>query len=197
MSSDPSNEAKVNLAINALNSSRVKSIRSVETIFGVSKATIIGRIKGRVPRSEFIPKSRILTTFEEDSLVQYLVDRNNRGFGVKLTGVEEMANLLLQARDAPRVGSKWAQRFVQRKEELKTRYSRPYDFQRALCEDPNVINAWFTLVKNMKAKYGIVDCDLYNFDETGFMIGMIEPTMIVTRAERTGRRKKVQPANRE
>ena len=42
----------------------------------------------------------------------------------------------------------------------------------------------------MKAQYGIADCDRYNFDETGFMIGMIEPSVMVTRAERKGRRKR-------
>ena len=108
-----------------------------------------------------------------------------------------MANLLLETRNAPRVGSKWAQRFIKRKPELQMRYSRAYDFQRALCEDPDAINTWFRLVNTMRAKYGIVDCDLYNFDETGFMIGMIVSGMILERAERKGRSKKIQPGNRE
>ena len=49
----------------------------------------------------------------------------------------------------------------------------------------------------MKAKYGVADCDFYNFEETGFMIEMIQSSMIVTRAERPGRSKKIQPGNRE
>jgi hypothetical protein len=49
----------------------------------------------------------------------------------------------------------------------------------------------------MKAKYGILDCDFYNFDETGFMIGIICSAMVVTRAGRRGRGKAVQPGNRE
>ena len=56
---------------------------------------------------------------------------------------------------------------------------------------------WFRLVENIKEKYGIVDEDIYNFDETGFMIGMIDPCMIITGAERNGRRKKFQLGNRE
>jgi hypothetical protein len=79
----------------------------------------------------------------------------------------------------------------------KTRFSRAYDFQRALCEDPVVINEWFRLVSNMRAKYGILDCDFYNFDETGFMMGMICPSMVVTRSDRRGKSKQVQPGNRE
>ena len=31
---------------------------------------------------------------------------------------------------------------------------------------------WFGHVRNMKAKYGILDEDTYKFDETGFTIGL-------------------------
>jgi hypothetical protein len=75
--------------------------------------------------------------------------------------------------------------------------NRAYDFQRAICEDPELISAWFKLVHNMRAKYGILDCDFYNFDETGFMMGVICASMVVTRADRRGRGKAVQPGNRE
>jgi hypothetical protein len=56
--------------------------------------------------------------------------------------------------------------------------------QRALCKDPEVILVWFQLVQNMKAKYGVVDGEFYNFDETGFAMGLINPSIIVTRAVR-------------
>jgi len=49
----------------------------------------------------------------------------------------------------------------------------------------------------MRAKYGILDYDFYNFDKTGFMIGVIYPTMVITCADRCGRGKAVQPGNRE
>ena len=112
-------------------------------------------------------------------------------------GVEDMANLMLASRGRKRVGKNWTQRFVQRRPELKMRFSRVYDFQRALCENPETIGAWFRLVENMRGKYGIQDGDFYNFDETGFMMGMIQGTMVVTGSERRGRAKSVQPGNRE
>jgi uncharacterized protein YifN (PemK superfamily) len=49
----------------------------------------------------------------------------------------------------------------------------------------------------MRDKYSVLDCDFYNFDETGFMIGQICPGMVVTRSDRRGRGKAVQPGNRE
>ena len=68
---------------------------------------------------------------------------------------------------------------------------------RPLCEDPELIGAWFRLVQNIRAKYGIQDCNFYNFDETGFMMGVISPAMVVTCSDRRGRGKAVQPGNRE
>jgi hypothetical protein len=36
-----------------------------------------------------------------------------------------------------------------------------------------LIRSWFELVEETKAKYGICDNDVYNFDEAGFIIGKI------------------------
>lgn len=49
----------------------------------------------------------------------------------------------------------------------------------------------------MRAKHGVLDCDFYNFDETGFMMGVICASMVVTRADRRGRGKSIQLGNRE
>ena len=49
----------------------------------------------------------------------------------------------------------------------------------------------------MKAKYGILDEDTYNFDETGFMMGHIAPGMVVTTSDGYGKAKLAQPGNCE
>ncbi|KAI8654689.1 DDE-1 domain-containing protein [Fusarium keratoplasticum] len=108
-----------------------------------------------------------------------------------------MANRLLADRDALPVGKRWASNFVKRHLDLKTRFFRKYDYQRAKCEDPAIIRNWFTVVANAIAKYGIRLEDIYNFDETGFMMGIIQSGMVVTGTDRRGKPKSVQPGNRE
>ena len=108
-----------------------------------------------------------------------------------------MANWLRKTRRAKPIGKLWTYRFIQRYPKLKTRFNRVYDFQRALCEDPELIGVQFQLVQNIQAKYSMVDGDFYNFDETGFSIGQIEPGMVITRADQRGRVKAIQPGNRE
>jgi hypothetical protein len=130
-------------------------------------------------------------------IVQYILDLDSKGFPPRLYGVEDMANRLLAERNAGRVGTRWASNFIKRQPQLTTRFNRKYDYQRAKCEDPKLIGEWFALVRNTIAKYGIVDTDIYNFDETGFMMGVISTAMVVTSSERSGRAKAIQPGNRE
>ncbi|APA11491.1 hypothetical protein SS1G_04897 [Sclerotinia sclerotiorum 1980 UF-70] len=77
------------------------------------------------------------------------------------------------------------------------RFNCVYNFQRAFYEDPKFIEEWFRLVSNIQAKYGIQDCDFYNFDETSFIMGIICLGMIVTSTERNSRSKTIQSGNRE
>ena len=77
------------------------------------------------------------------------------------------------------------------------RFQRKYDYQRAKCKDPDVIRRWFELVKNTIAKYLICDADIYNFDETGFIMGVISTGMVVISSNGQAKAKTIQPSNRE
>lgn len=192
-----SQEARIILAIEAIRTSKNLSCNAAAKLYNIPQPTLHARMHGRPSRRDIRANNIKLTELEEVAIVDYILDMDSRGFPPRLLGVEDMANYLLQARNATLVGKLWAHRFVQRRPELKMRFSRVYDFQRALCEDIELINSWFGLVHNMKLKYGVLDCDFYNFDETGFMMGVICSGMVVTCADRRGRSKKVQPGNRE
>ena len=168
-----SKEAWVILALEALQNDKNLSLRDAAKIYNVSRSTLTRRRDGKTARRDTTPGVKKLTQSEEEAIVRYIIELSARAFPPRLCGVEDMANQLLRVRDAPPVGQLWAHRFIKRQPELRTRYTRRYDYQRAKCEDPKVIGEWFALVRNVKAKYGIVGDDIYNFDETGFMMGII------------------------
>ncbi|KAF7569154.1 hypothetical protein PtrM4_031950 [Pyrenophora tritici-repentis] len=64
---------------------------------------------------------------------------------------------------------------------LRTCFNRAYDRQRALCENPALIRSWFELIEKTKAKLGICDEDIYNFDEAGFIMGKITTQLLGNR----------------
>ena len=106
------------------------------------------------------------------------------------TTVREIANLLLMRRGSTpvqTVGKNWVTNFVKRHSELSTRFSRRYNYERAKCEDPKIIQEWFNCVQHTILQYGIDPDDIYNFDETGFAMGLTATAKVITRSEYYGR----------
>jgi hypothetical protein len=192
-----SNEADVQLAISSINLHQIQSNRSAAAIYSVSERTIRRRRAGVPARRDCQPNSKKLTQLEEEVIAGYILDLDERGFAPTYAAVRDMADKLLSARDGGRVGINWPATFVKRTDSLTTRFNRAYDRQRALCEDPVLISSWFELVEQTKAKCGICDEDVYNFDEAGFIMGKIMTQLVVTGSERRGAPKAIQPGNRE
>ena len=192
-----SKEDQIILALQAIKKDPSLSLRAAAKIYSIDFTTLSRRRRGRQSRRDRMPNSRKLVDLEESTIVRYILELDSQGFPPRLSHVEDMANRLLDQRGAPRVGMNWTSNFIRRHPELKTRFTRKYDYQRALCEDPNLIRGWFTLVQNTIAKYGIDMADIFNFDETGFMMGVISSAIVVTSADRYGKPKMAQPGNRE
>ena len=103
--------------------------------------------------------------------MQWILDLDQRGFPPHIIDVRRMADALLTARgqDPPPqpIGKNWVSHFIQSQPELQTKWTRKFSSQRADYEDPVAITAWFKLVAETRQTYGVLDQDVYNFDETG------------------------------
>ena len=197
------NEGRIALAIQAHQRGQFSSLRAACSSYNAPYSTALDRVKGVLAKRDSQPKSRKLTDLEEQTLEQWILAMIGRGLPVGLQSIRAMANLLLSKRAgadevlAIVVGHKWVYNYIKRHNNLQSKYTRKYDYQRALCEDVSIIRAWFDLVRNTIAKYGILEEDIYNFDETGFQMGVIATVKVVTGRERAGRAVAVQPGNRE
>jgi hypothetical protein len=122
-----SKEADIYLAILAINSNQVQSIKRAAAIFSVPESTLRDRRAGVTARHDCVPNSKKLTKLEEEVIVKHVIELDSRGFSPTLGAVREMANKLLAERSAQQVGLRWPQNFVNRTERLRTRFNRPYD----------------------------------------------------------------------
>jgi hypothetical protein len=190
-------EGRIQLAIKAFQNDEIPSIREAARVFEVPNTTLKRRIDGQQFRKDTRANSHKLTPEEEQSLLQWILSMDLRGSAPRPSMVRDMANILLRERDGQPVGSKWVYNYTNRHPELKSRYSRRYNYQRALCEDPRIIEPWFDLVRRTIDENGIQTEDIYNFDETGFAMGLIATAKVITRADYYGRRALLQPGNRE
>jgi hypothetical protein len=179
-----SKEAKVQLAKLAVEQGEYRSIPKAAEAYDAGVRTLRNRLNGMASRADCTPNSKKLTFLEEKVISEHTLDVDARGFQLTYDLLRILADKLLADRDAPPVGKNWPARFVERTDALKTRFNRKYDYRRALNEDPEIINAWFRLVRNMMAKYGILNDDVYNFDEAGFLMGRISLRLVITGSER-------------
>lgn len=188
------------MAVSASKKQEIQSIRQAARLYDVPYTTLHNRLHGSINRTEQRANGHKLTITEEDTLVQWISSMDKRGATPRPVAVQDMANILLSERGLTtspiQVGKNWVHNFISRRDELKTRFSRRYNYQRAKCEDPKVICEWFDLVQRTIMEYGILQEDIYNFDETGFGMGLIATAKVVTRADIYGR-PSLLPGNRE
>jgi DDE superfamily endonuclease len=190
-------EGRLHLALQAYTSSQFKSLRRAAAAFNVKHQRLSDRLHGIPSRTQTLLNGRKLTPTEEQTIIRYILDLDARGFAPRLCEVADMADKLLGVRSGGLVGKHWAERFITRSNELKMAFNRAKDLQRILQENPEIISAWFKLVEDTKAKYGVLDDDVHNFDETGFQMGVIGSMKVVTGAERRTRPELIQPGDRE
>jgi DDE superfamily endonuclease/Tc5 transposase DNA-binding domain len=200
----PPSEVRINAAIQAYQSGQFKSLSASAKRFNCSVATVMRRFHGRPPKANSTSYNRKLSDTEELILVEWIVDNNTRGISVTKAMLVQKAELLLlqhepnASRSTPRIGVNWPSNFIKRHPDLRMKYNRKYDYQRALCEDPQLLYNWFQLVRNTIDKWGIQQEDIYNFDETGFQMGVISTTKVITSIHKVRTKPMaIQPGNRE
>jgi hypothetical protein len=116
------------LTLEALEKDSKLSLRAIAKIYSVPYTTLYCRRAGRPLQRDTTPNSKKLTQFEEEAIVQYIIELDIRAFPPRLSSVEDIANQLLRIRDAPLVGQLWAYRFVKRQLELRMCYTCRYDY---------------------------------------------------------------------
>ncbi|EED11996.1 conserved hypothetical protein [Talaromyces stipitatus ATCC 10500] len=173
-------EGRIQLAVSDLKNGRISNIREVTRIYDIPRTTLRDRLKGieykaekRANNHKFWSKAQHkLTQFEEESLVKWVLDLDRRGLPPRHSLVREMANYLLSQSGNQQVGEKWVYNLVKRRPEIDSKFSRRYNYERAKCEDPKIIQEHFDRVRDAISQYGILPEDIYNFDETGFAMGL-------------------------
>jgi hypothetical protein len=102
----PCNEADILLAISALRQGHVHGVNQAAALYNVPQSTLSNRLAGKPARRDCEPKSKKVTTLEEEVIVAYILDLDARGFPPSLDAVRNMANKLLAKREAEPVGIK-------------------------------------------------------------------------------------------
>ncbi len=104
--SPPSKEARLILALEALQNDEELKLEAVAKHYNVASSTLRNRRASRPTRRDILANSRNLTNLEEQTIVQYIIELSVRAFPPRLYSVEDMANHLRRERDTPCVGKR-------------------------------------------------------------------------------------------
>jgi hypothetical protein len=91
-------EGQIALAAFAYQQGQIKSIRATAKVFEVPRNTLVCRTRGILPRVEIIPHNRKLTTMEESTTIDWIIDMDIRGLLPTQALVRRTAELLLRER---------------------------------------------------------------------------------------------------
>jgi hypothetical protein len=108
----------------------------------VPESTLRTRLRGTKNRAETRANNLKLTEIEEESLEKWIISMDSRGAAPRPSTIREMVDLILVARGSTpvtSVGQNWVAKFVKRHPNLSSRFSRSYNYERAKCEDPKII----------------------------------------------------------
>ena len=152
--SQNSNEQKgrILLAISALKESQIQTVRQAARHFQVPETTLRRRLHGITTRSEKRANGHRLTENGEESLLHWILSMDRRGAAPRPSHVQDMANILLSQNGSVNtqpVGKNWVSSFIKRHNEIKTSYSRRYNYQRAKCEDQRSLKSGLILYKSL------------------------------------------------
>ena len=122
--SNPSyEEGRIDIALEAYTSRQFKTLRRAAAAFNVRHQRLSDRLHGIANRRQTRPGIQKLTLIEEQTIVQFILNLDSRGFAPRLCEVADMANKMLAIRGGIPVSKKWPARFVSRTEELKMAFN--------------------------------------------------------------------------
>ena len=184
-----SKESETNLqkALSALRDQEKPNISRTAREFAVANSTLRRRWNGGKSLQQRPPNGRKLDNEQEKALCGFITQLDTAGIHVKPDQIAKAANSILASAHtdgttpAPVIGDKWVKRFLRRYPEFHRRRRRALDIERKQALDKVMVEKWFVDYHQVIEERGIHPDDIYNFDETGFQIGVGKDQWIVTR----------------
>jgi len=181
-------EIRIQAAIESFstNSNPYPNIAEIARNYEIPVSRLRARLQGSQSRLKRPRANHKLTDDQELAVCQYLDRLDTIDTSARLQMVTGCANAILQYAHcgqgpAPVVSDHWAPRFLNRHSEYFIRKQVSLDVNRKNVHQPESIRAWFQKYYDICEQYNIHQGDKYNFDETGFCIGIGRDQWIITR----------------
>ena len=179
-------EVLLQKGIDGIKNGQYKSVYHAAKILKISETTLRERFNGRQSPQHAHESQQILSDSEEKALAKWITTLTLTGLPPSYSAIKNMVDAI-RARRAASVntpsmqlvsysplGKRWVSRFITRHRFLKSVYARRIDANRADQSKREVIERWFNVVAQVFAEYDIDLENVYDMDESGFNVGIIQ-----------------------
>ncbi len=179
-------EDRIQKAIDAINTRENPNRAEIAREFRVPYDRLRSRLRGYQFKTAVRGlHNRALKPDQESALRQYLTTVDQLGLSARLHMVQSTANAL-RAQDfarwnpPPLLNAQWAKRWLDRQSDLFKARRKPIAADRKNAHDSEVLQTHFDGFKEVIVKSGITEDDTWNFDETGYRMGIARSDWVVT-----------------
>jgi hypothetical protein len=165
-------EKKMQLAITGIKERTYRSVDHAVKELGVSKTTLIRRLRGGKSRSEGQETNQLLTAQEEKALATWISTSTLAGNPVHHDFIREMAEKLIKQRilDSqviPQVGPSWVPSFLRHHRYFKTKMTRAIETARLKHVTREQVLHFNSEFRRIIQEHKICIENIFNVDETG------------------------------
>lgn len=162
-------EEKVQAALALLQTNPHQTLAVVARKTRCSYKRLRGRLRGIPPSSTRGGHNKKLSIIEDNVLKDFLYMCYRLGHLPSIENVIAAANLILCAEGrSTTVSRRWTKAWISRQAEfIKTIRSTPLSSARRASHNRKDIEGHFSEFQRCRTKWGILNDDIYNFDETG------------------------------
>jgi hypothetical protein len=173
-------DTQIILALEALESGQIRSIREAARQFSVPRSTLAHRRNGRPARRTAHTSQQACTEEEEQALIKWIQHWSSQGFPIRHDMLRAMAEHLILGRNGTSrrntvsthvVGHNWASRFVKRHQDLQSIITMSIGRPRSTACTAENLNKWFDTFRDNMKRYKPDTADIYNIGETTLSIG--------------------------
>jgi hypothetical protein len=166
--------ASNNLKVAALEAQRPPLSSSDASVSNLHRTTVARRAKGKIQsRQHYREQCGLLSKAQEQRLLQHIDELTRRGLPPNHHNVRIFAQNIC----GKLPGKNWASQFVRRHaESITSEYLIGFDISRKKADNWWLINHYFELVQEKWKQYNYGPENVYNMDEKGFMIGVLQKT---------------------
>ena len=178
-------ENAISQALSDLNSGIQTSQNSVATSYNIPRSTLQERLKGRTNARESHEHQQRLSRNQEEFLVEWILEEDERGFPPSHARTREMAARILRINgDTKPLGKKWVVKFLERNPRVKSVVGRKIEAVRLDGTSQQALEGFFQRFQEVRDKYNVLLENIWNMDEHGIALGVCTNSQVLASASK-------------